>query len=156
MGIGTFVASILEVVFMRFVFEWLLLTGLIWLFVKGMHGNIIWKPLFIAIGCALIVLVVQAVLNLVSTATLGTMYYPIEALANVPGEAAAASAQATAASQTFNIATSAIQLFVLLWLATLGAVAVKTLMPEFTWSKAAVASAVSLILTVLLLSLLGV
>ncbi len=152
----TFLASILEVVFMRFIFQWLLLTGLMYLFIKGLKGNVTWKPLFICMGFALIAMVVQAAVNAAATGALGTMYYPVEALANVPGEAIAAASQATAASANFDLITSAVQIITLVWLATLGAVVVRSMLPEFSWSKAAVASAVSLILTILLLSLLGV
>lgn len=152
----TFLASILEVVFMRFFFEWLLLTGLMFLFIKGLKGNVSWKGIFICMGYALVVLVMQAVINAAATATLSTMYYPVEALANVPGEAAAAAIQATTASATFGSLASGIQVAMLVWLAALGAFAVRALLPEFTWSKAIITSSVSLILTIILLSFLGV
>ena len=152
----TFIASILEVIFMRFVFEWLLLTGLMFLFIKGLKGSVTWKGIFICMGCALIVLVVQAVINTVATTALSTMYYPVEALANVPGEATAAANQAAAASATFGSIASGIQVVMLVWLAALGAIVVRALIPEFSWSKAIVTSSVSLILTIILLSLLGV
>ena len=72
--------------FAPFLFEWLLLTGLMYLMIKGLKGNVVWKPLMVAVGFALITIVIQAAILAVVYTSLPNVYYPIEVLTGVPGE----------------------------------------------------------------------
>ena len=59
--------------------------------IKGLKGNVIWRPLMIAIGYALVALVIQAFIVAVVYTTLPNLHYPLEVLSFVPGESQAAS-----------------------------------------------------------------
>lgn len=151
-----FIIYVLQLVVTQFLFEWLLFTGLLYIIIKGLKGTITWKPLFVAVGFALIVTVVQTLINIAATSALPSLYYPIEFLAGVPGETAAVSNAITAAAANYSLIASVLQLAAYVWIAGLGTMIVRALIPEFSWTKSLLASAASLIATILLLSLLGV
>ena len=69
-----------------FLFEWLILTVLIYVLIKALKGEVVWKPLMVAVGFALISIVIQALIIAVVYAELPTIYYPLEVLAGVLGE----------------------------------------------------------------------
>ena len=103
---------------LQFILGWFLLTGLIYLFFKGLKSSILWKPLFIALAFALFVMVIRALVNLVAAATLPTLYYPFDLSLGVrfdaygaifyPPEAVGTlSAQSQAIFNSINSATAA-------------------------------------------------
>jgi hypothetical protein len=151
-----FLIYVLQSVITQFLFEWLIITGILYVIVKLMKGNLTWKPLFVAVGIALIVSVVQTLLNIASTAALSSIYYPIEFLVAVPGEVQTIATAIASATGTYTTISAVIQLATYVWLGALNAIIVRAMIPEFTWSKAATASAAALIITILLLSILGV
>lgn len=151
-----FIIYVLQLVVTQFLFEWLLFTGLLYVIIKGLKGAITWKPLFVAVGFALMVTVVQTLVNIAATAALPSLYYPIEFLAAVPGETAIVSNAIAAAAANYSLITSVIQLATYVWIAGLGTMIVRAILPEFSWTKSLLASAASLIVTIVLLSLLGV
>jgi hypothetical protein len=156
----------------QFVLAWLLLTGLIYVFFKGLKATITWKPLFVALGFALFVMVIRAAINLVAAATLPTLYYPYDLSLGVrfnffgatyypAGSAGGLTAQSRAALNTINAATAGFGNTVLamfaisyVWLAALCTIIVGTLKPEFSMIKRIIISFVSIGLTLLLLLLL--
>ncbi|MFB3889712.1 MAG: hypothetical protein ACE14S_09495 [Candidatus Bathyarchaeia archaeon] len=149
-----FILSVLQLVFVQFLFEWLIFTALMYIVIKALKGNVIWKPLFVAIGFALVVLAIQAVINVAATSTMPLLHYPVELLAGVPVEAEAASNAIIAARSTFDLVTGVVQLSVYVWIVALGAFVVRALLPEFSRMKSIVVSAVALIVSVILLRLL--
>jgi hypothetical protein len=68
----------LQVFSLQFIFSWFLLTGLFYLFFKGLKANVTWKPLFIAIAFALFVMVIRAAVNLVAALASPVAYYPFD------------------------------------------------------------------------------
>jgi hypothetical protein len=76
-SVGIF-AQFLQVYTLQFLFTWLLLSGLIYLFCKALKGAVLWKPLFIAMGFALMVMVIRAAINIIATATIPVVYYPFD------------------------------------------------------------------------------
>jgi hypothetical protein len=78
-GDVAFAASAVESTLIQFLFQWIILTAVVYLLLKGLKAaNVTWKPLFIAIGFVLIVLVITSLIDLVATLTLPTVYYPYE------------------------------------------------------------------------------
>ena len=69
-----------------FIFEWLLLTALLYIIIKGLKGNVIWRPLMVAVGFALVTMVIQAIIFIAIYSTLPNLYYPLEYLAGILGE----------------------------------------------------------------------
>src|SRR3989339_306218 len=53
-----------------FLFQWLVLTAIMYLLIKGLKGNVVWKPLMVAVGVALTILIVQALILIVAYSTL--------------------------------------------------------------------------------------
>jgi len=166
------ILEFLQTFSLQFILGWFLITGLIYLFFKGLKTNIVWKPLFIALSFALFVLVIRALVNLIAAATLPTLYYPFDisvgvslnnfgALFYSPAAVSALSTQSQAILNSINSATANFRfvisaMFVVgyLWLGGLCATIVGTLKPEFSKIKRIAISAVCLGVTILLLLLL--
>jgi hypothetical protein len=144
--------------FMSFMFEWLVFTGLLFIMLKIFKVNAVWKPLFIAVGFALIVMVVQSLINSVATFTLPQIYYPVESmnLANIAGEAQIINNVILSQASTFSTISAIVLFATYVWTAALGVFIVRALLPEFPTSKSIIVSASSLVGTIILLSLLGV
>jgi hypothetical protein len=161
-----------------FLFEWLLLTGLMYLLIKGLKGSAIWKPLMVAVGFALIVLVVQSLILLVVYSTsLPNISYPVEILAGIPGEADLAYVAIDNTIGQVLYIGSIVQIAIYIWIIGLGALIVRevtaiapapspigtpetegepTLGPQqFGWLKCLLVAAASFVLTITILGFLG-
>ena len=68
----------LQVFSLQFLFSWFLLTGLIYLFFKGLKAPITWKPVFISVAMVLFVMVIRGVVCLLAALTLPASYYPYD------------------------------------------------------------------------------
>lgn len=155
-SLSGFAINVLQLTISQFLFQWLILTGMLYLIIKGLKGEVVWKPLFVAVGSVLIVTVVQSLINIISTATLPIVNYPVEWYAGLPGESTVIASAIALQTQTFSIITSVVQLATYVWLVALGALVVRALVPEFSWTKNILASASALIVTIIIISLLGV
>ncbi len=144
--------------FTSFMFEWLVFTALLFIMIKVFKGNVVWKPLFIAVGFALIVMIAQSLVNTAAATTLPQIYYPVESasLANIAGEAQAITNAIATQAATFSTISAVMLLATYAWTAALGVFIVRSLLPEFAWSKSIMISSASLVGTIILLSLLGV
>jgi len=164
--------------FAPFLFEWLLLTGLMYLMIKGLKGNVVWKPLMVAVGFALIVIVIQSILLAVIYTALPNLYYPLEVLAGAPEEFATAYQGILDAIASVNLASAAVQLFTYGWTVALGTFVVRAITGDkkiaeqlgmgtaasdttgsgevtgLSWMKCLLVSGASLFLTVIILGLL--
>ena len=169
------VFSSLQSVALQFLVLWLLTAAIIYLVLKGLKVDLIWKPLFIAVGAALLVLVVRAVLNLVATAALPAVYYPFDlstglaftwygSIAYPPMAAEGLSATAMtafssieASTATFNAITLFLFVATYVWLGILCVFVVDAIKPELSLTKKILASALGVIVTlfVLIFLLLG-
>jgi hypothetical protein len=160
-----------------FLFQWLLLTALMYLLIKGLKGNVVWKTVMVAVGFALVTLVIQSLILLVAYTTLSNVNYPLEILANIPGESAVAyEAVQTTIAQVLLIG-SIVQIAIWVWLFGLGTFitrAVTAVAPsspagstpaegevpmgfqQFSWLKCMLVSVASLALTVTILGFLGI
>jgi hypothetical protein len=167
-----FILTFLQQFSLQFLFVWLIMTALVYLFFKGLKNPVTWKPLFVAFGFAMFVMVIRALINLIATATLPTVYYPFDSSPSLsltaygvifyPSQFAGtlfAQSQALisaseAASATFASITLVAFFLSYVWLAVLGVVIIGTLKPEVSMVKRIVISAVSIAITWLLLILL--
>jgi hypothetical protein len=167
-----FILTFLQQFSLQFLFVWLIFSALVYLFFKGLKNPVLWKPLFIAFGFAMFVMVIRALINLIATATLPTVYYPFDSSPSLsltaygaifyPAELAGtlfAQSQAlisasVAASATFASITLIAFFLSYVWLAILGVVIIGTIKPEVSIVKRVVFSAVSVAITWLLLVLL--
>jgi hypothetical protein len=152
---GNFVIYILQASIFQFLEEWLIFAALMYIIIKGLKGTVVWKPLFIATGFALIVMVVQAIINAVTVPVLPNIYYPVEVVAGVPGEAEAILNAVALQTNTFTLISGAIQLVFYVWTAALGAFIVRSLLPDFSTAKCILVSAAGFVVTIILINLLS-
>jgi hypothetical protein len=161
-----------------FLFEWLLLTGLMYVLIKGLNGNVIWRPLMIAVGFALVVLVIQAFIIAVVYTTLPNLYYPLEVLAGPPEEYEAARQVLLNSISFVSSVGGVVQIIFYLWIIALGTFIIRAVTGDekiaeqlgktepdasvtraaaFSWMKCLFVSGISLFLTVIILGfLLGI
>ena len=139
--------------FAPFLFEWLLLTGLVYLIIKGLKGNVVWKPLMVAVGFALVILVIQVLILAVVYTALPDLYYPLEVLAGPPGELQVAYQVILDAIASVTLVSTIIQVAIYVWTVTLGTFIVRAI-TEFGWGKSLLVSGGGLLFTVIILSLL--
>jgi hypothetical protein len=162
----------LQVFSLQFIFSWFLLTGVIYLFFKGLKTNVAWKPLFVALAFAMFVMVIRALVNLVAALTLppvyypfdlslgirfdtfGSVFYPPEAVGTLSAQSQAIFSSADSLTSAFRFVTSGIFYVAYVWLGALCTIIVGTLKPEFSMVKRIVISGVSIAVTILLLLLL--
>jgi hypothetical protein len=162
----------LQVFSLQFLFSWFLLTGLIYLLFKGLKASVTWKPLFIALGFALFVMVIRALVNLIATLALpavyypfdlslgvrfdafGSLFYPSEAVSALSLHSQAVFSSVDAVTLTFRMITSGVFYVSYVWLGGLCTIIVGALKPEFSMLKRIIVSGVSIAVTILLLLLL--
>jgi hypothetical protein len=167
--------------FAPFLFEWLLLTGLMYLLIKGLKGSVVWKPLMVAVGYALVTIVIQAIIVAVIYTTLPNLNYPLEILNYVSGEFQGAYDTLLNEIATVNTAGYIVQAIVYIWTAALGAFITRAITSDkqiaaqaamgkpimdtagtegsvevqgFSWMKCILVSGASLFLTIIILGLL--
>ena len=155
-----------------FLFQWLVMTALMYLIIKGLKGKVLWKPLMVAVGVTLATLIVQAVILVVAYSTLPNIHYPLELLAGVPVEYNVAYQALLNSIATVTLIAGIVQVAVLAWNSGLGTFitrAVTGIAPPspvdesapsapqpFAWSKCFFVSIASVLLTLVILYFLGV
>ncbi len=166
--------------FAPFLFEWLILTGIMYLLIKGLKGNVVWKPLMVAVGYALVTLVIQALLITAVYTTLPNLYYSLDILNYIPGEFQTAYDILLNQIATVNTASYIVQAAMWVWTVALGTFITRAItgskqiaehvsmgkpVPDatvssevtaFSWMKCLLVSGASLFLTIIILGFLGV
>ena len=161
-----------------FLFQWLLLTGLIYVMIKGLKGNVIWRPLMVTVGFALIVIVIQSVIMVGVYTALPNVYYPLAVLAGAPEEFDVAYKVILDNIASVTSATAVVQAAIYIWTVVLGTFIVRAVTSDakiaeqlgmgatvsdansrgdvagFGWMKCLLVSGVSLFVTIILLGLL--
>ena len=134
--------------FMQFIVTWVILSGLTYILTKAFGGKLVWKPLLILIGFALITMFVQALVNAIAYASLPNMHYPFELLVGVEGEAQAVVDSIN--SQTWIVAyvQRFMQIAVWIWTIALTTLAVR-LLAAISWFKSAAVAAIAYFITLL-------
>jgi hypothetical protein len=176
-GIAYIASSALNAV-APFLFEWLILTGLMYLLIKGLKGNVIWRPLMVAVGFALVITVIQALILTVVYTSLPNLYYPLEVLAGTPGEFEVAYQVILDKIAAVTLVGGIIQLAIYVWTVALGAFITRAITGDkkiaeqvsmgkvtsdttissdvtpFSWMKCLIVSLASLFLTIIILGLI--
>jgi hypothetical protein len=157
---------------LQFILGWFILTGVIYLFFKGLKTNVTWKPLLVALAFALFVMVIRSLVCVVATLALpqvyfpfdislgvrfdtyGTLYFPSDSVSYLSAQSQAAASNIASLSSGFRDIVSGMFVVAYVWLGALCTVIIGTLKPEFSMAKRIVISAVSVAVTILLLLLL--
>jgi hypothetical protein len=160
----------LQLFTLQFIFSWFILTGLIYILCRYlMKSAVLWKPLFTAIGFAMMVMVIRALVNFAATLILPTVYYPYDislgvrfdpyaalyfpsdALGTLPAMSHTIFNNIDAATLPFRTIVSSMFLVSYVWLGAVGAMVIGALKPEFSLFKRIAISGVSLVIVILLL-----
>ncbi|MCW3998472.1 MAG: hypothetical protein NWF10_07885 [Candidatus Bathyarchaeota archaeon] len=151
-GISYFASTAINAV-APFLFQWLLLTGFMYLLIKASKRQVLWRTLMVAVGYSLIVLVIQGIFLIVVYSYLPDVFYTLEVLAGTPGEFEVAyQVILDKISFVSNIGTS-IQLAIYIWIIGLGVFITKAI-TELGWMKSLLISGASLLLTIIVLGFL--
>lgn len=159
----------LQLFSLQFLFSWFILTGLIYLICRGLKGTITWKPIFVALGFAMIVMVIRMVINLLATLAMPTLYYsfdlslgvrfdptvalyyPTEAAITLSAQSQALLASINSQTALFHGIVTVMGVISYVWLGALAAFSLKAAKPEFSTVKCLAIAAIGLVITVLLL-----
>ncbi len=162
----------LQLFSLQYIFGWFIFTGLIYLFIKLFKDSVTWKPVFTAVGFAMFIFVIRAVVNLIAAFTLPAIYYPYDvslgarfdayATLYFPSDAATAlTAQAhnifnsiDAATLPFRTIVSGMFWVSYVWFGGVATMALGALKPEYSILKRIVLVAVSIVIVIFLLILL--
>ncbi|MHA2407803.1 MAG: hypothetical protein ACXACA_05490 [Candidatus Ranarchaeia archaeon] len=151
-GISYFASTAINAV-APFLFQWLLLTGFMYLLIKALKKEALWRTLMVTVGYSLIMLVIQGIFLVVVYSYLPDVFYSLEVLAGTPGEFEVAyQVILDKISFVSNIGT-AIQLVIYGWIIGLG-VFITRAITELGWMKSLLVSGASLLLTIIILGFL--
>jgi hypothetical protein len=153
---------------LQFLATWLILSVMIYVLFRALKAQVLWKPIFVAAGFALIIMVIRAIVNIATTATLPGLYYPYDGalgvvydtfgslyypsqLALPVAESAAAMSSIAASMAVFKTIITGMFLVSYVWIGGLMAIAVKEMKPEFSTTKCLMIAALSVAVTILVL-----
>jgi hypothetical protein len=153
-----------------FLVQWLLLAAMMYLIIKGLKGKVTWTPLMVAVGFAMVTLIVQAVASLAAYSTLSPINVPLEYFAGVPGEFDVANQVVLQALEQVTSIGGIVQIAVWLWTIGLGTFIVRAVpspapvVPgeatetsgQLSWLKCLLVSAASFVLTITIIGFLGI
>jgi hypothetical protein len=159
----------LQLFSLQFIFAWFILTGIIYLVCRLQKNPMLWKLLFTAIGYAMVIMVIRALVNLGATLALpivyypydlslgarfdpfGALYYPSDALGTLPAMSHTIFNSIDSATIAFRDIVSGMFIVSYVWLGAVIAFAIGELKPEFSSIKKIALSAGSIAIVVLLL-----
>ena len=166
------VIQFLQVFSLQFVFTWLVLTVLIYAFCRVLKNAVLWKPIFVALGLAMVIMVIRALVNLAAAATIQTAYYPFDISLGVrfdqfatlyfPPEAVNSLSVASqnafpiidAATSVFRGIVTVMAFISYIWLGALTVYATGALKPEFSLGKRIALAVVGIGITIFVVLLL--
>jgi len=139
-----------------------------YLLIKGLKGNALWKTLMVAVGFALVTMVVQALILLVAFASLPSLYLPLEALAGSGDLNVVLSSAVLGSINLINLTQNASSVIVFVWTIALGAIITRSITApvpaaegtpvmyqQFGWMKSLLVSGASFLLMLLIVGFLG-
>lgn len=159
----------LQVFSLQFLFTWLVVTAIAWVIFRVLKDPIIWKPVFIGFGCALIVLVIRAIVNIAATAIIPAVFYPYDValglgynsfmtvsypagtLGNLTAQSASILASIDASLEIFRGIIIGMFVVSYVWLGALCTIALKEIKPEVSTVKCLSIAAVAVGVTILTL-----
>ena len=150
---GSYLFSVAFSYALQFLITWVVLAGILYLLSRGIGAKLVWRPLLIVIGCILITMVVQAVVNAAAWGTLSNINVPFALEGGVPGEGQAAYNAILSQTRFVSLTGTIMQLIMYVWTIALAGLAVHVL-GEFGWTKSLLAATVAYFVTLLIVGLL--
>jgi hypothetical protein len=153
---------------LQFLATWLILSIMVYALFRAFKAQVPWKPIFVAAGFALIVMVIRAAVNIAATVALPNLYFPFDAALGVVydtfgslyyptqyvlpiAESAAQMSAINASMAAFKTIITAMFVVSYVWLGALMGIAVKEMKPEFSTVKCMLIAALSVAVTLLVL-----
>lgn len=137
---------------LQFAIEWIFVSGIIFIAARGLGAKTVWKPILILVGFALIVLVVQTLINIIAISTLPNLYYSSEFLGGTTTEMSAAANKLYDQTALVSAISGYVRIATLAWLAVLCTIASR-LRTELPWIKSALISIVAVVVTTIVTAL---
>jgi hypothetical protein len=138
---------------LEFLITWVILGGVLYLLSKLLSGQLVWKPLLIVIGCILITMVVQGIVNAAAWGSLSNVNIPFVVEGGVPGEGQAAYNAILNQIRVVSLTGTIMQIVTYVWTIALAGVAVH-LLGKLSWSRSFLAATVAYFVTLLIVGLL--
>ncbi|MEM1538991.1 MAG: Yip1 family protein [Candidatus Bathyarchaeia archaeon] len=155
-NVVSYLASYASFSFMQFVIRWVFLGGIIHIMSKAFKANTAWRVTLVLVGCALITIVIQAVVNTVAfSITFPIIKYPIEFVGGVKGEGERAYAKILEETRLVNEIYGYVQIATVLWTVVLCGIAVRS-STGFSWGKSLLISVVAYFAATIIEGFLGV
>lgn len=166
------VIQFLQVFSLQFAFTWFVLTAIIYAFCRVLKNPVLWKPIFVAFGFAMVVMVIRALVNLAAAATIqttyypfdislgarfdqfGTLYFPSEAVNALSPASQNASAVIDSATSVFRGIVTVMAFISYIWLGALVVYALGELKPEYSLGKRITLSVAGIGITLFIVLLL--
>ncbi|MGQ9506407.1 MAG: Yip1 family protein [Candidatus Bathycorpusculaceae bacterium] len=139
--------------FTQFVINWIILGGLLYIMVKAFGAKILWRPVLILVGFALITMFIQAAINAITFSTLPTLRYGFDLLGGVNGEREDAIAKLLEDIWLVNQIYGYVQIAVYIWTMGLCAIATQSL-TQFSWTKSFFIGALAYFASIFLISMI--
>jgi hypothetical protein len=150
---SSYVLSVAFSYALQFVITWVILGGILYLLSKALGAKLVWKPVLIVIGCILITMVFQAVVNAAAWGTLGNINVPFSVSSGVPGEGQAAYNAISSQTYFVSLTGTIIQIAMYAWTIALAGLAVH-LLGGLGWTKSLLAATVAYFVTLFIASFL--
>lgn len=129
---------------LQFTILWFSISGIIFIVLRIFRVATVWKPILVSVGSALIILSVQALVNMVAVLlTLANIYYPLEYFGGTMTEMIAVATKMSEQASLFLTVRSYIEIAIYTWITLLCTIA-NRLLTQLSWTKSFLASAVAL------------
>jgi len=151
---SSYVVSVVFSYALEFLVTMVIFGGLLYLLSKGLGAKLVWKPLLIVVGCILITMVVQAIVNIAAWGTLSNVYVPFALEGGIPGEGQAALNAISSQTYFVSLTTEIFQILTYVWTIALAGLAVHVL-GKLSWAKSLLAATVAYFVTLVILSILS-
>jgi hypothetical protein len=153
---------------LQFLATWLILSIITYVLFRALKAQVLWKPIFVAAGFTIVVMVIRAAVNIAATAALPSLYFPFDGALGViydtfgslyyPSQyvlpvavSAAQMSSITASMATFKAIVTGMFIVSYVWLGALMGIAVKEMKPEYSLVKSMMIAALSVAVTILVL-----
>jgi hypothetical protein len=138
----------------QFAITWVLLSGLVYGLVRALRGKSTWRPILIAVGFILIIMIVQTLISAIGYLMWPVAHIPFELLGGVNAEGDAALKTITDQRWLSSQIAQYAGILAAMWIIALVAVAVR-LLAEFSWIKSIMVGILAYVVTILIVSFIA-
>jgi hypothetical protein len=138
---------------LQFVVQWVILSGLIYIMIRGFGTKTSLRLVLVLIGFALMALLIQAVINAAIFSALPRLNYSLELIGGVRGESDIAYNSIWEGVAIFSNISNYLRIVIYVWIVGLCAFATRS-MSEYSWPKTLLIAGVAFLGSITFMSLL--